>query len=159
MGPETGTSILECAHCYKPFWFDEAKVLERTYAPESMDAPRAHEPRKLQSFARMEFWRNQQEEVLLRIESWREANEPTRGTAHSPDYSHFELKNLDALLAILGDTPDEVYLKAEILRNLGRFEESQDLVRKLRKESTTPFIDTAQKAITERLRAPQKVPM
>jgi hypothetical protein len=76
--------------------------------------------------------RNRKEEVYLRIQVWWAANDavrnpPTEGAITNPFLPGARARdNLEHLVELLDpDKPDERLMKAEALRELGRFEEAQ----------------------------------
>ena len=69
-------------------------------------------------------WRGPDEEKYVRIAAFWAANMPRRAPDSQPaPFNDDEHRNLLALLDLLGDTSQDRLMRAEILREMGRFEE------------------------------------
>jgi hypothetical protein len=76
------------------------------------------------------FWRNPDEEQYIRIKAWWSSNSPYRdGSSQEFRLSSEQEDNLRRLLELLdADDPNESLMKAEILRQLGQFDECLKLL-------------------------------
>jgi hypothetical protein len=86
--------------------------------------------RQYEELLRQELWGNEDQEYVIRSMAWRSYNDAFRGRVHpthslTPDQE----ANLARLLELLGsDDSGELLMKAEILRELGRFDECLELL-------------------------------
>lgn len=73
---------------------------------------------------------NADKELFVRLRSWWRSNDRFRkGEAGAPPFSEDERANLDALAAALGDAdPQRIIMRAEIARELGRFDQCLKLL-------------------------------
>ncbi|MDC3957536.1 hypothetical protein KEG38_27000 [Polyangium jinanense] len=79
----------------------------------------------LATLARGDFAPNREAVLTLRIKAWQAGNDARRGadSVAAVAWSNEAAENLEALVALLSeDDPDERLMKAEALRELGRFE-------------------------------------
>jgi len=74
-------------------------------------------------------WRGQDEEKYVRIAAFWGANMPRRGNSDPPvPFTESEERNLLALLERLDDSSQDRLMRAEILREMGRFEECLEVL-------------------------------
>lgn len=145
----TPPSVTKCRHCRGYFWVADAKIVGEV-APWEHDSEtipkewRRAEP--VADLAEAEFLeaitlsvaRNKDEEMHLRVSAWhagndayREGVDANRG-ALPPSWKHSPeaIDNLERLAALLTESdPDRRLMKAEIMRELGRFPEALRLLR------------------------------
>jgi hypothetical protein len=140
-------AVVICAKCSKCSWLSEAEEV-----PMEGDGPRAERRRK--SVPRVQeptveqyltaivagLARDRDEERALRVLAWWRGNDPARhvfGFFHHPgsdlmDVEHLKdliRENLQQLAGLLDeDDPGQRIMKAEILRELGRFDEAKTLL-------------------------------
>jgi hypothetical protein len=99
-------------------------ILERATPPEWRAAPYGHtatEPELLELAGRLP---SPEDEVAVRSLAWRDGNDPFRANdAEWASYSSRPLarENLEVLVTLLPDAPEGNVLRAEGLRQLGRF--------------------------------------
>lgn len=123
-------ALVKCPACSGLFWVEEAAEVDSGFdaakgKPQVM-APNGHE--LLSYLAGQTLPKDK--EAYLRIHAWWTANDAWRRVPNSkPAFSKDQVKNLDALSALLDESePGERVLKAEIARELGRFDECLSLL-------------------------------
>lgn len=139
---DAGSLLLICPECSKYFWREDVPTLESMshskyftkYAENSDKKSPRHaawvEGRDYEDMVRQSFWRTKDEERYIRIRAWWSSNGPYRDESTLEfGLSSEQKKNLRRLLHLLDtDDPDEALMKAEILRELGQFEECLKLL-------------------------------
>jgi hypothetical protein len=102
------------------------------------------------------LWRNRKDERYTRVKRYIEGNHPFRNRSEKKDYTPEDISNMTALMGLLGNLPNDQVLKAEILRNLGRFRESiQQLEGKSFSGKLEPYAAMILDLATKEIRAPQ----
>ncbi|MBK8167987.1 MAG: hypothetical protein IPK64_18740 [bacterium] len=130
--------VVQCIHCDRAHWIRDAVILEKYSSykvPES--APEEwRRAAKVKSPDEQEYYnaireglgRDQEHDLQLRTLVWHVSNHPYREPAEGlapPPESGERWDNLCAMLALLEDGEGRVALqKAEVLRQLGRWQES-----------------------------------
>jgi len=75
------------------------------------------------------LYETRDEKVGLRLRAWRAGNDPARVKGARAQIRSAEAQaNLEALYELLCDDPSEALIKAEVARQLGRFDRAQELV-------------------------------
>jgi hypothetical protein len=140
-------AITKCRNCGRYFWLSDAKVIGELllWEPEAEKIPsewKAAEPvRELSEAEYIEAIKigmahNREQELYLRIHAWWASNDRLRFNQDAGEqaqtifkHSAEAIMNLERLLNLLDITdPDERLMKAEILRELGRFDEAIQLL-------------------------------
>lgn len=127
--------LFRCPTCHATGWSDEFACpegleedpdeLSAVFDPDAGPIP-LHEYPDLLATAP---WRGPEEEKYVRIAAFWAANMPRRGADGTPDpFDADEERNLLALLERLGDSPQDRLLRAEILREMGRFEDCLEVL-------------------------------
>ncbi len=125
-----------CPHCATLFWVPEATLLGEC-EPYDIPSSRWPEAREVEGPTAKEFLMaiplcggDAQKELFVRLRSWWRSNDRFRkGGADAPPFSEDERANLDALAAALGDAdPQRIIMRAEIARELGRFDQCLKLL-------------------------------
>ena len=125
--------LFRCPQCRSLGWHDElvceeeadedelASVFEPDVGPVALE----HYPALLDEAP----WRGPDEEKYVRIAAFWAANLPRRGNpGTSAPFTDSEERNLLALLERLGDSSQDRLMRAEILREMGRFEECLEVL-------------------------------
>jgi len=124
--------LFRCPHCHSLGWRDEfvcdgpgdgsddEEAFGSVFDAEVDPIPLADYPGLLAESP----WRGPDEEKYVRIAAFWAANMPRRNAAGAPhSFAPAEERNLLALLDRLGDSPQDRLMRAEILREMGRFED------------------------------------
>lgn len=146
------SKLLQCPVCNEVFLIDS--IEEFKPCVEDNPCTETSEP----GFDRyFEFLKNSsltpEQELMVRLEIWHLGN-------HHPDLSsellnHYEIKekwieHLDYLETILNETnPEQLLLKAELNRHLGRFTRSLELLDAYQGDAPAKFVKTIRKKITK----------
>jgi hypothetical protein len=118
-------ALVKCPLCRGLFWIDEAKELDVGFdaakGKEQVMAP--SEKEMLNFLAGLGLPKDQ--EIYLRMRAWWVANDVWRWLPNpKPAFSPEQVKNLESLSALFDESePNQLILKAEIARELGRFDE------------------------------------
>lgn len=122
-------TLVKCPHCQKLFWMEDSKKLAELGLGESdnrwQNIPDADDPEEKDYIAAANAPRlSREHEKDARLRAWWLANDMVREHAgKSIAWSGARLENLEKLFALLQDKdPSEALLKAEIARELGRFD-------------------------------------
>ncbi|KPF60018.1 hypothetical protein D621_02750 [beta proteobacterium AAP51] len=150
--------VLECVVCQKPFWRNGAEVVAEVRAWSDValplgcrDAPYLIEPGEEGYLGALErlIAEHPDEERLLRLHAWWKGNDHHRSpsTKHQlagESTSARRESNMEALMRqIEPGTPDSTLMRAELLRELGRFDDALQLL-----EAALPAgLDLARKRI------------
>jgi hypothetical protein len=126
--------LFRCPQCHGIGWFDEfacedageeddfGSVFEAEVGP----IPLEHYPDLLDEAP----WRGPDEEKYVRIAAFWAMNMPRRVGAEAPKpFATAEERNLLALLERLGDSPQDTLMRAEILREMARFEDCLEVLK------------------------------
>ncbi len=124
--------LVMCPHCRSPLWLDELEVLAELPigAGGKFRGQRPYvEPSFVDYLALIAKGDPEPEKTrYLRIRAWWEGNERRRGGDPEQVMTAHEVTNLEALVADLGDDGENGLMKAEALRELGRFDEARSLL-------------------------------
>jgi hypothetical protein len=118
-------ALVKCPACSRLFWVEEAQEVDSGFdaakGKQQVMAPTGQE--LLAYLAGQTLPKDK--EAYLRIHAWWAANDGWRWVPNSkPAFTKEQVKNLDALSALMDEAePGERLLKAEIARELGRFDE------------------------------------
>jgi hypothetical protein len=118
-------ALVKCPVCGGLFWVEEAVKVDMGFdaaeGKQQVMAPSGQELLVYLAGADLP----KEKEVYLRLRAWWAANDAWRGIPNpKPAFSPEQVKNLDALSALMAESePGERILKAEIARELGRFDE------------------------------------
>ena len=130
--------LVKCQHCGTLIWIDEQTQVgeispwgSETDARNLFPEARSVSIPTLQDYADFlvagEIDKNKERYVRLR--AWWVGNDPRRETGQSMQFDSFETKNLRAFLALLDEAEDnDRLMKAEVLRELGEFNEAENLL-------------------------------
>lgn len=119
-----------CPHCAALFWVPEAPLLGECW-PGDIASSQWPEAKMVEGPTAEEFLSaiplcegDADKELFLRLRSWWRSNDRFRkGGGDAPPFSEAERANLDALAGALGDdSPHHALMRAEIARELGRFD-------------------------------------
>ena len=124
--------LFRCPQCHSVGWSDEftcdgpgdgdedEEAFGSVFEAEVYPIPLTDYPGLLEA----EPWRGPDEEKYVRIAAFWAANMPRRSaTGALEPFAPTEERNLLALLDRLGDSPQDRLMRAEILREMGRFED------------------------------------
>lgn len=163
--------VVKCSHCGKCYWLAEAATVGHVDRREmERDADAARRMPMVAEPAEEEFYqalaeglaRNPEEERTLRTLAWWRSNDPFRDewpeedrqispqVPYRPERSDAWRKNLEALLRL--GSPEDVegiLLKAEIFRELGRFDDAAGLLLEILENAESPEIAEAAEKIRE----------
>jgi hypothetical protein len=147
-GPAHSDAIQKCSACGYEFWMHDTGTMPNTEPKPMSDWPDPSQNRTLdvseREYPRLikaGFFTNNDEEFHLRFNTWHLTNHRFRRNAgKAPDITEFETENMARLLELLGEKPHEQLYRSEILRNLGRFEESLEVLDAITEERLAPFI-------------------
>ncbi|MBM4149350.1 MAG: hypothetical protein FJ224_09925 [Lentisphaerae bacterium] len=131
---DEGGDLARCHTCRTVFWMDEVSAGPYISASEIPRCVRRREmflisSPELSSYPALlesNLWRTVEEEKYIRMRAWWAWNDQRRRDAAASDspFSPNATANCERLLEILDDTvDDEAILRAEIYRELGRFQE------------------------------------
>lgn len=103
-----------------------------------------------------QLWRNKKDERFIRVKYYIRGNHKFRESTKDGDYTIEEIANMTALMGLLGNLPNDQVLRAEILRNLGRFRESiQQIEGKSFSGKLEPYAAMILNLAIKEIRAPQ----
>jgi hypothetical protein len=118
-------ALAKCPKCSGLFWVEEAKELDVGFdAANGKPQVMAPSEKELAAYLSSETLLKEKE-FYLRLRIWWMANDPWRKLSDpKPVFSPEQVKNLEALSALFDESlPGHRILKAEIARELGRFDE------------------------------------
>ena len=160
-----GPDLVKCPHCQKVFWIADAKELaEVSWVDDPAKQAKWAKAKELLRPMESEYLTaaqaagvSREHELLARKLAWWLANDANRRRANrSFAWSGARLENLQKLSALLdGKIACQVILKAEIARELGRFEECSNLLARPFEGEDSGFADYA--AFVRRLAADGKI--
>ncbi|MRR30334.1 hypothetical protein EG834_08425 [bacterium] len=123
-------ALVKCPVCGGLFWVEEAVKVDMGFdAAENKLPVMAPKEKEIQDFlAGSTLAKNK--DIYLRLRLWWKANDAWRYIPDAkPAFSPEQVKNLEALSALMDESePGHRILKAEIARELGRFDECLDLL-------------------------------
>jgi hypothetical protein len=139
-------SLGRCPHCAALFWVADAKLLGECW-PHDIASSAWPEAKTVEGPTADEFMSaiplcdgDAQKELFVRLR-WRSNDRFRKGEADAPPFSGAERGNLDALAAILGDAdPQRIIMRAEIARELGRFDQCLKLLEREFDEGLTYIV-------------------
>jgi hypothetical protein len=146
---------VKCPVCGGLFWVDEVKEVEVGFEA-AKGKPQVMAPSEKEM---LNFLADQglpkDKEIYLRMRCWWNANDTWRWVpSPKPAFSPEQVKNLDALSALFDESePNQRILKAEIARELGRFDECLLLLSYQFEEGYDWAVGFIQKLAEERVRA------
>lgn len=133
---EDWSPLLICPGCNRFLWRDELTVLyteddwrerlgELWVSDPLIPKAGALQESHYLEVLRQSLWRTPEEEAFIRIRVWRYLNKPYRNKPDLPfKVTHQAKANLQRLLELLDKPyPEEAIIKAEILRELGKFKD------------------------------------
>lgn len=147
--------VVKCRHCAKCHWLTNAKrvgsidrcdiesgIEEREIEPSWLHAEEVEEPSEEEYYQILDagFATDVDQEKRIRILAWWRRNDPYREAAFAeaekvPSMSAGCKKNLEALGNLLRETAeDDRIMKAEVMRELGRFDSAKALLTLVRSE-------------------------
>lgn len=127
--------LVKCPHCHALLWIDELErigVIERWGERDVRfkDAIKYELPshKDFHAFLEREI-ETLDKERYLRLRAWWAGNDARRSMNTEIRISPQEASNMTALAKLLDESdPDDLLMKAEIMRELGRFDEAQTLL-------------------------------
>ena len=152
-------SLVLCKKCNHFYWIKDAKEVEKVNEFVLIEADDQPENEKWKNINYVEFPTFHQyikaletisEERFLRMNMWWSFNDYIR-IGHenkiTPDMQKLNTENLILLLTLLNEANEnDLLMKAEVLRNLGRFEESRHLLNKV---ESPDLIEVKEKFLAE----------
>ena len=130
--------LVKCRHCGALLWIDEQEQVGEKDPWESgdLDPDKFRDARECETPAASDYRANlaegisdQRKERYLRLRAWWAGNDPRRGEAPAGPLSDAEIANLRAFLPLLNESDEnDRIMKAEVLRELGRFEDAVALL-------------------------------
>jgi hypothetical protein len=147
-GPAHEDAIQKCSACGYEFWMHDTGTMPNTEPKPMTDRWEAGQHKTLsvgqREYPRLikaGFFTNNDEEFHLRFNTWHLVNHRfRRNTERTADFTEFETENMERLIELLGEKPHERLYRSEILRNLGRFDESLEVLDAITEERLMPFI-------------------
>jgi len=146
----SSSALLGCPHCSTAYWSKDLPI-SSTYGlgefrGKSPSASPIHGT-KLVELLKQSFWKTQEEEFFLRVMAWWWLNTPYRkaeeGKATSAEIDGRLHENLSGLLPLVeATTTSRAIMRAEILRELGRFQECIGVLDQLIEAKATDVNDT-----------------
>ena len=132
-------ALVSCPHCRMPVWMNELEILGRVPYRKLKDAfPDAK--MEYESVFPLDYFailtnkpRTRTTERYLRIRAWWSGNDQRRNDKPKRSFSTQETSNLISLAALLNESRKrDVWMKAEIMRELGLFEYALSLLDKIK---------------------------
>lgn len=146
--------LVKCLHCSGLVWIDEqvrVAALDYYWEPDKADeiAEQFADVREVTAPAFAEYAEflsagvsDRRKERYLRLRTWWAGNDVRREGGDIPPMSDLETENLRAFLGLLDETEDnDRIMKAEVLRELGMFEESGALLAWLFKDDLIASVE------------------
>lgn len=140
--PPDSPKLAKCPHCGSLIWIDTLETMDEVNAFEPRSS-KAKEPLVLDmkdyvSCLESNKLLKPDVEKDLRMRAWWRGNDERRRGQHSA-LSEMEIQNLTALNKLLDESVDmERFMQAEIMRELGEFDESLELIKALSDEQLLP---------------------
>jgi hypothetical protein len=164
-GPAHENAIQKCSACGYEFWMHDTGTMPNTEPKPMTDRWEAGQHKTLsvgqREYPRLlkaGFFTNNDEEFHLRFNMWHLTNHRFRKNVEkTADLTEFETQNMERLMELLGDKPHEGLYRSEILRNLGRFDESLEVLDTITEERLMPFINKIREGAIAKQRAPIQV--
>jgi hypothetical protein len=132
--------VVQCHACPTAYWLRSAKVVSGPDRAMSVgsDVPRVEEPSEQEYYDAIAagLAKSAEEEVRLRVLAWWRANEELRSYEEGvllptrPLSQAFQ-ENLEMLLSLLDDEQSHLLMRAEALRQLGRFDDAERVLREV----------------------------
>jgi hypothetical protein len=134
--------LVLCPHCGSPVWIEELEVVGRISPWQGgeekfWEAARFHALPGKDYFALLtKKFTTPEKERYVRIRAWWAGNDVRRAAGKESPLSSSEVSNLGALTKLLDESDaGDLLMKAEVMRELGRFEDSLALLEKCVDES------------------------
>jgi hypothetical protein len=124
-------ALVKCPVCGRLFWVEEASEVAVGFdAAEGKPQVMAPSEKEIHDFLAAQASLPKEKEIYLRMHAWWKANDAWRWVLDAkPAFSPEQVKNLDALSALFDESlPGHRILKAEIAREMGRFDECLQLL-------------------------------
>ena len=146
----SNSALLGCPHCSTAYWSKDLPISSTYGLGEFRGKSPSASPiygTKLVELLKQNFWKTQEEELFLRVMAWWWLNMPYRkaaeGEATAADIDGRLHENLTELLPLVeADTTSRAIMRAEILREIGRFQECIDVLDQLIESKATDVNDT-----------------
>ncbi len=130
-------AVVKCRHCGHCYWLENAERLEEDESGNHPQRSNASSVEEVQEPTEEEYYEaleanlatDRDQERCLRMLAWWRSNDAFRSSERLDDSRKHALRddNLDALLQLLDENTDDHHLmKAEVLRELGRFESATE---------------------------------
>jgi len=165
IGVPDRTQLLKCPGCGNLLWIDEAKELGRqAISGENRPWPKSTLPDRpsadeiLAYVAKEDLSR--EKEIHARVRAWWSANERVRNRPEAEQrFTAAEVTNLERLASVLDETnTDQCLMKAEIWRELGRFDDCALLLKCPFDKPKKPLADLIRTLAEEKCATVQEVP-
>ena len=144
-------AVVKCHHCSECYWLSEAREIteDNNPFPSQDKIPYAQEPTEEEYYQAIKggLTKDIGQEKFLRILAWWRSNDAFRGGADisfgkPPREPGAWADNLESLLSMLGKDGHEAIMKAEVLRELGKFEQAHQILSNIpSSRETKPVID------------------
>jgi hypothetical protein len=159
-------AVVQCRHCGGCYFLTEAA----TSNPEvgaADDIPYVVEPSEAAYYEAIAsgLARDRIEERLLRIRAWWKSNDPFRDRAAAEGdridaaNDSARIANISALLTLLSDDDDDLVLKAEIFRELGKWGDADAVLARVTSMRRAPIVDCLRSLCADRNRQVQPAPV
>jgi len=138
-------ALLACPHCSAAYWSKDLPISSTYSLGEFRGKSRSASPiggARLVELVSQNFWQNPDEEFFLRVLAWWWLNMPYRKSqeeqAAGAEIDGWLNENLSELLRLVeANTTSGAIMRAEILRELGRFQECIDVLDQLTMSKAT----------------------
>lgn len=140
-------SLIKCPHCHALLWIDEQEqvgIIDRWGERDNFIGSQSYDiPSVDDHFTLLEKGNsNTKKEKYLRMRAWWAGNDERRESQVKCPLSDKEIKNLQMLADMLVETnSNDRLLKAEIMRELGRFDNAIDLLAGPFEDELSYFVD------------------
>ena len=145
----SNSALLGCPHCSTTYWSKDLPISSTYGLGEFRGKSPSASPiygAKLVELLEQRFWKTQEEEFFLRVMAWWWLNMPYRkaeeGKSTAAEIDERLHENLSGLLPLVeATTTSRTIMRAEILRELGRFQECIGVLDQLIKSKATDVND------------------
>lgn len=154
--------VVRCTHCRGNYWLSDAEKLGRLdfaegTPPEWIDAEYVEEPPESEYYESIALGlaKTADEEKTLRILAWWRGNDLFREQENGggDDSSHDRRReNLEVLLGMFDEySQNELLMKSEVLRELGRFDSAEELLSRVVSVELENLIDQLKELCRQRV--------
>jgi hypothetical protein len=130
--------VVQCHACPTAYWLRSAKVVSGPDRAMSVgsDVPRVEEPSEQEYYDAIAagLAKSAEEEVRLRVLAWWRANDELRSYEEGVRLPQRQLaqafrENVETLVSLLANEQTDLLMRAEALRQLGRFDDAERVLR------------------------------